>query len=179
MKHSQPSRWSRSQTPNQIPRLPFIGMRCRLSGNTGTPEALWNACANAANTGSTVPADRFNTKAFFHPEAYNRGTSGHFIEEDIFAFDAAFFNLTAEAAAVNADDTWQWTLKFDCNWNVSEAFESAGMPTDDMAGSLTSVYSAYSFKDYQERLITDSDNLPRPFLNGVGGAMLANRVSHF
>ncbi|OJJ49991.1 hypothetical protein ASPZODRAFT_109969 [Penicilliopsis zonata CBS 506.65] len=152
-------------------------MGCRLSGDARTPEALWQACAEAVNTSSTVPEDRFNSKGFFHPDADHIGTmnthSGHFMKDDVFVFDAAFFNLTAEAAS--AMDP-QLRMQLEC---VYETFESAGMTIAEMAGSLTSVYSGYSFKDYQERLLRESTNLPRSFLTGTGGAMLSNRVSHF
>lgn len=48
-----------------------------------------------------------------------------------------------------------------------------------MAGSSTSVFAGASFKDYHERLIGDSDRLPRSLLTGNGGATISNKLSHF
>ena len=53
-----------------------------------------------------VPKDRFNIDAFYHPHAERQGTmnvrGGHFLKDDISAFDAPFFSITpAEAGAMD------------------------------------------------------------------------------
>ncbi len=41
------------------------------------------------------------------------------------------------------------------------------------------MFAGAFFRDYAESLIQDRDSLSRHFLLGVGGAMAANRLSHF
>lgn len=56
---------------------------------------------------------------------------------------------------------------------------TAGITLQDVAGSNTSVYAGAFFHDYGDSLIRDPDALPRLYLLGIGGAMAANRLSHF
>jgi acyl transferase domain-containing protein len=62
---------------------------------------------------------------------------------------------------------------------VFEAFESAGMPIEAVAGTNTSVFAGTCFRDNQDSLMRDPSTLPRFFLTGNGMAMISNRVSHF
>ena len=55
----------------------------------------------------------------------------------------------------------------------------AGLTLQDVAGSNTSVFAGAFFRDYADGLMRDPDVLPRLYLLGVGGAMAANRLSHF
>ncbi|EAQ88528.1 hypothetical protein CHGG_05147 [Chaetomium globosum CBS 148.51] len=144
--------------------IAIIGMSCRFAGDVDNPEKLWNLLAEGRSAWSEIPKDRFNIDGFHHPnfEKLN-GTNvvgGHFLKEDVGLFDANFFSLSAETAA------------------LTQA-QSAGISLQDVAGSNTSVYAGSFFRDYHESLVRDPDALPRFLLMGTGAAMASNRLSHF
>ena len=58
---------------NTMP-IAIIGMSCRFPGDATSPEKLWKLCAESRSAWSQVPSERFNQKAFYHPQAENLGT---------------------------------------------------------------------------------------------------------
>ncbi|KAL6895004.1 polyketide synthase [Trichoderma evansii] len=165
-----------SSTPKTQP-IAIIGMACRFPGDASTPERLWELCAEARNTWSKVPPTRYNGDAFYHPRPENLGTihshGGHFLNEDVSLFDTSFFSLTADIArAMDPQIRMLYETTF-------EAFESAGLTLEQVAGSLTSVFAGAMFHDYNDLQVQDIDNLPRYFLTGNSGSLVANRLSHF
>lgn len=50
---------------------------------------------------------------------------------------------------------------------------------EKLAGSNTSVFSGTFGRDYTDRLVKDFETVPGSYLTGNGGAMYANRLSHF
>ena len=54
--------------------IAIIGMGCRFPGDTTSPEKLWNLCTQARSAWSEIPADRYNQKAFYHPDGERKGT---------------------------------------------------------------------------------------------------------
>lgn len=94
---------------------------------------LWEFLAQAKSAFSSVPPDRFQHDAFYHPDSEKAGCmsskGGHFLPDDIYAFDAPFFNMTAdEAMAMDP----QHRMLLECAF---EACENAGWPLDQLAGS--------------------------------------------
>ncbi|EHK50965.1 polyketide synthase [Trichoderma atroviride IMI 206040] len=165
-----------SSTPKTQP-IAIIGMACRFPGDASTPERLWELCAEAQNTWSKVPPTRYNGDAFHHPRPENLGTihshGGHFLNEDVSLFDTSFFSLTADIArAMDPQIRMLYETTF-------EAFESAGLTLEQVAGSLTSCFAGAMFHDYNDLQVQDIDNLPRYFLTGNSGSLVANRLSHF
>ena len=54
--------------------IAIIGMGCRFPGDTTTPEKLWKLCTQAKSAWSEIPHDRYNQKAFYHPDGETKGT---------------------------------------------------------------------------------------------------------
>ncbi|KAH9905003.1 polyketide synthase [Xylariomycetidae sp. FL2044] len=157
--------------------IAIVGVSCRFAGSATSPSKLWDMCAEGRSAWSRIPEDRFDVKSFYHPDkerpGRNHATGGHFLEQDVGVFDAAFFNLSADVA--NAmDPQLRWLLE--C---VYEAMEDAGIPAEKLVGSDTSVYTGCYGKDYHELQTRDPECLPAAFLTGNGTAMLSNRISHF
>lgn len=50
---------------------------------------------------------------------------------------------------------------------------------EKLAGSNTAVFSGTFGRDYTDRLVKDFETVPGSYLTGNGGAMYANRLSHF
>ena len=98
---------------------------------------------------------------------------GHFIDEDVANFDAAFFNYSAEMA--QAVDP-QFRLQLESTY---EALENAGLTLPQVAGSNTSVFGGVFTHDYEAGIIRDEDRLPRFNVVGTWSPMSSNRISHF
>ena len=63
--------------------------------------------------------------------------------------------------------------------SVFEAFENAGIPIEQIAGTNTSVFAGTCFRDNTDSHMRDPTTMARFFLTGNGMAMSSNRISHF
>lgn len=124
-------------SPEPIP-IAIVGMGCRYPAGANSPEELWNVVAEGRSGWTEVPLDRFNHEAFYHPEPEIPGTinqkGGHFIDQDISAFDAGFFGI-AQQEAETLDP--QQRVVLETSW---EAIENAGIPMNHLKGSDTGIF---------------------------------------
>ncbi|KAF2999633.1 t1pks [Neopestalotiopsis sp. 37M] len=164
------------EQPKTMP-IAITGLACRFPGGADTPERLWEVCAAARNTWSSWPQDRLNEKAFTHPQAEHLGTfhshGGHFLNEDVSLWDASFFNFTADMAKA-MDPQVRLLLE-----TAFEAFQTAGLSLEKVAGTQTAVFAGSMFRDYHDLLMKDAESLPRYHVTGNAAAFTANRLSHF
>ena len=83
-------------------RVAIIGMSCRLPGNIATLQDFWRMMSGAQSGWSAIPAERFSTGAYHHPNPAKKGCfnakGGYFLSQDPALFDAPFFSLTREEA---------------------------------------------------------------------------------
>jgi zearalenone synthase (highly reducing iterative type I polyketide synthase) len=126
---------------------------------------------------SEVPPDRYNVDAFHHPADDKLNTlssrGAHFLQEDISAFDAPFFNITTNEAKA-MDPTARMLLEV-----TYEALENAGLPIENLVGSDTSCYVGCFTRDYHEMLMRDAETSPMYAGTGTGFSLLSNRLSWF
>jgi hypothetical protein len=91
--------------------IAIVGMSCRFPGDATTPSKFWQMLAEGRDAWTTIPKERFNQEAFYHPDAGRNGTSNvrgaHFLTQDLALFDAPFFNMTPAEAAVSCGATAQ------------------------------------------------------------------------
>lgn len=152
-------------------------------GNSFTSESVSTAVFRRdSNTNeyiaayTEVPKTRYNANAFHHPtDKLNTlsCTGGHFLEEDVSAFDAPFFNITAQEAKA-MDPTARMLLEV-----TYEAIENAGIPVDSLVGSDTSCYVGCFTRDFHEMLMRDTETSPMYAGTGTGFSLLSNRISWF
>ncbi|KAF5012109.1 hypothetical protein FDECE_1826 [Fusarium decemcellulare] len=157
--------------------IAIVGMACRLPGEATNPDKLWELCAERKAAWSEVPKERMNIDSFWHPDGERGGNTnakgGHFLKQDVAAFDASFFSIPpTEAKSI---DPQQRILME----TVYEAMESGGMSMDDMAGSDTSCYVGSFSRDYYEIIDRDPETAPLYSVTGNGAAILSNRISYF
>ncbi|PGG95988.1 hypothetical protein AJ79_09779 [Helicocarpus griseus UAMH5409] len=156
--------------------IAIIGMSCRLPGGANSPEELWRMLRDGRCAWSDVPSDRYNWKAFYSPDPEANGThnhrGGHFLDQDIAAFDAPFFGIT-QVEAIAMDPQQRIQLE-----SVYEALENAGISLREIRGSNTSVFMSVSNIDYGQMLMKDPCNAPRYQMTGNGHAILSNRISY-
>lgn len=162
-------------SPSTVP-VAVIGMSCRFPGGANDSSAFWSMLSEGRNGWSDVPTDRYNEKAFYGDNFQEQGTihhrGGHFLDQDIRAFDAAFFRINSSEA--NAMDP-QHRIQLECAY---EAFESAGIRLEDAKGSNTAVYMATFSRDYERMMFKDTNDISMYHLTGVGEAILSNRISY-
>ncbi|PWY94533.1 putative polyketide synthase [Aspergillus sclerotioniger CBS 115572] len=157
--------------------IAVIGMSCKFSGGASNPDKLWDLMASGKTGWSEIPEDRYNLQGVYHANHERTSTThvkgGHFLDDDVAAFDAAFFNYSAEMAQV-VDPQFRLQLE-----STYEALENAGLPLSQVMGSQTSVFAGVFTHDYQEGIIRDEDRLPRFNVVGTWSPMSSNRISHF
>ncbi|EMD93080.1 hypothetical protein COCC4DRAFT_139661 [Bipolaris maydis ATCC 48331] len=154
--------------------IAIIGMSCRFAGGATDPEKLWQLCAEGRTGWSEIPEDRFKIDGHYHPRPDNLNTTNVkgacFLDEDVGNFDATFFNLPAETAAVSIIIC----SSLPC---ILTKGNSAWIPS---SGSCSRAPTRPSrMQDYHDAGLRDVTTLPRFFLVGVGSAMASNRLSHY
>ncbi|KAL5338179.1 ketoacyl-synt-domain-containing protein [Aspergillus crustosus] len=157
--------------------IAIVGTGCRFPGGSSSPDRLWDLLRNPRNVASRVPKDRFNIDAFYHKNNSQHGATNvaesYFLDEDIKAFDAPFFNISpAEAAALDP----QQRLLLE---TVYDSLESGGHRLDVLHGSATGVYCGFLRTDYSQLQFADPDSIPPYTVTGNSPAIMANRISYF
>ena len=156
--------------------IAIIGMSCRFPDGANNPKKLWSMIEEGRNAWTDVPADRYNWKSFYHPDAdsstghNHRG--GHYLDQDIAAFDAGFFGISPlEAKAIDPQQRVQLEIAY-------EALENAGITIEAIRGTDTAVYIALFNHDYDSMLYKDTCDLPKYMMTGTGTAIASNRISY-
>ncbi|KAK3376434.1 hypothetical protein B0T24DRAFT_700000, partial [Lasiosphaeria ovina] len=157
--------------------IAIVGSSCRFAGDVANPHSLWKLLANPTDLSREIPPERFNVKAFYHPDAEYHGTTdspkAYFLDQDHRVFDATFFNITPkEAEAIDP----QQRLLLEV---VYEALESAGYTLKDYAGADVGVFSGLMTSDYDTLSQRDDLTASKYYATGNSRAVVSNRVSYF
>ncbi|CAG8125616.1 unnamed protein product [Penicillium salamii] len=159
--------------------IAIVGMAFRGPAEASNVNRLWEMILAGREGWSPIPAKRWNNEAFYHPHDARHGSinvqGGHFLEEDISAFDAPFFNMTGdEAAAMDP----QQRLLLEVTY---EGLENAGISLNTIAGTETSCFVGSFSADYTDLLLRDPECVPMYQCTNAGQsrAMTANRLSYF
>ncbi|CAG8232080.1 unnamed protein product [Penicillium salamii] len=158
--------------------IAIVGMGFRGPAEASNVNKLWEMILAGREGWSPIPAKRWNNEAFYHPDnARYRSINvqgGHFLEEDISAFDAPFFNMTGdEAAAMDP----QQRLLLEVTY---EGLENAGISLNTIAGTDTPCFVGSFSADYTDLLLRDPECVPMYQCTNAGQsrAMTANRLSY-
>ncbi len=163
--------------PNDRVDIAIIGIGCRYPGGANNPESYWVLLRNAVDAITEVPADRWDSRVFYHPDSTRPSKAnsrwGGFIE-NIDHFDARFFGISPREA-VRMDP--QQRLLLEVAW---EALEDGGQVLERLAGTEVGVFIGISTYDYAEIHHGMND---REFIDAhsnLGGALsiAANRISY-
>ena len=83
--------------------IAIVGLSCRFPGDATCPDAFLGMLRKGDSAWSTVPKNRFNIDAYYHPSYDRRGTSvtkgGHFLKQDPAHFDASFCELLLQESS--------------------------------------------------------------------------------
>ncbi|WP_079066932.1 phthiocerol type I polyketide synthase PpsB [Mycobacterium tuberculosis] len=152
-----------------------VGIGCRFPGDVDGPESFWDFLVAGRNAISTVPADRWDAEAFYHPDPLTPGRMttkwGGFVP-DVAGFDAEFFGITPrEAAAMDP----QQRMLLEVAW---EAREHAGIPPDSLGGTRTAVMMGVYFNEYQSMLAASPQNVDAYSGTGNAHSITVGRISY-
>ncbi|KAI1778653.1 putative polyketide synthase [Hypoxylon cercidicola] len=154
----------------------ICGFSIKFPGEATSPTSFWDMLMEKKCAMSEFPASRLGINGFYREQKTNNSLTvrgGHFIEEDLSAFDANMFSLSPTEAGA-ADPMQRWLLE-----TTYRAIENAGMSIESISGSSTSVYTGCFGSDYMLQLYRDAEQLPSYGAIGIGLSMLANRISWF
>lgn len=156
-------------------RIAIVGMGCRFPG-ASSPNAFWEMLCHKRNGVTEVPADRWNSARFFHPDSRTPGKIagrwGGFLDH-LDRFDAAFFGISPREAS-HVDPRQRKMLEI--AW---EALEDAGIPPLGLHGSATGVYVATLSSDYDTILCRNYGRIASSTGTGTANSIIANRLSYF
>ncbi|KAK2008309.1 beta-ketoacyl synthase domain-containing protein [Colletotrichum eremochloae] len=157
--------------------IAVIGTGCRFPGGASSPSKLWEILEKPRDLRKKVPIDRFNVDSFYHPDGSFHGRTNapyaYFLDENIRAFDANFFNIQHHEAEVT-DPQHRLLLE-----TVYEALATAGLRVEDLRGSPTAVYCGQMMNDYKDLVNFDLDGLPTYAATGTAASIISNRISYF
>ncbi|KAK4146869.1 uncharacterized protein C8A04DRAFT_25448 [Dichotomopilus funicola] len=159
--------------------IALVGSGCRFPGGAHSPSSLWRLLAEPRDVCRDIPASRFDTRGFYHPDGTHHGSTNvlrsYLLErdDDLRTFDAGFFNISPHEAE-SMDPQQRLLLE-----TVYEALEAGGHTIDALRGSDTAVYVGTMGVDYYDTLVRDLQTLPTYFATGTNRAILSNRVSYF
>nr|ALQ32849.1 putative polyketide synthase [Fusarium foetens] len=155
--------------------IAIVGYSFKLPQGVEDDDAFWDVLENRRNLMTDWPESRVRTDSFTSNKHQKwNGKGGHFINDNVAAFDAPFFSLTAKEASA-MDPMQRWTLEA-----TYHAFENAGLPVESLKGSRTAVFSASMLEDYSRMTAVDPDNLERTAVTGsTVSCIIPNRVSWY
>lgn len=157
--------------------IAVIGTGCRFPGGASSPSKLWQILEKPRDLLKKVPIERFNVDSVYHPDGSFHGRTNapyaYFLDENIRAFDANFFNIQHHEAEVT-DPQHRLVLE-----TVYEALATAGLRVEDLRGSPTAVYCGQMMNDFKDLVNYDLDGLPTYAATGTSASILSNRVSYF
>lgn len=163
-----------SPTPEPVA---IVASACRFPGGATSRSALWDFLKAPKDLTTEIPADRFDTTTFYHPDGSHHGTTNvrhaYLLDEDVRVFDAAFFNISPNEAD-SIDPQQRLLLE-----TVYEAMEAGGLTLEMLRGSDTAVFAGTMTADYNDTLTRDHNSMPTYFATGTNRAIISNRVSYF
>lgn len=156
--------------------IAITGMALRLPGGVTTPDRFWKALAEGEDLIGTVPADRWDAESLRGSSPDEAGTlydvHGGFLE-DVSAFDANFFGISAREAS-RADP--QQRLLLELAW---EALERSSINPQSLARSQTGIWLGISNEDWSRILSGDPRRIDGYTGTGAARSMAAGRIAHF
>ncbi|KAI2628872.1 lovastatin nonaketide synthase [Hypoxylon sp. NC1633] len=157
--------------------LAVTGLAFEFPDDAVSSGRFWKMICDGRSTSREFPSNRLNIDGYYHPDDSRPSSiplrGGHFVEEELGAFDAPFFAITpGEAACMDPQHRRMLEVSY-------HALENAGVPIHKCIGSETSVYTGCFTNDYLSILQQDLEAEQRHAIMGIAPSMLANRVSWF
>ena len=163
--------------PPPPPNTPIaiVGIGCRFPA-AASPDAYWRLLRDGVDAIREVPAERWDARAVYHPDASVPGKSitrwGGFLDQ-VDRFDPFFFGISP-GEAERMDPQQRLLLEV-----AHESFEDAGCPMRRLAGSDTGVFVGISINEYGFFQFGRHDLITGHSGTGNAVSIAANRISYF
>ncbi|KAL8724488.1 MAG: hypothetical protein Q9166_007922 [cf. Caloplaca sp. 2 TL-2023] len=160
--------------------LAIVGFSLRFPQEATTPEAFWSMLLEKRCAMTEWPNDRMNSRAHYHSDKSRNDAfnvkGGHFLSEDLGAFDAPFFSIVAaEAECMDP----QHRIMLETTYRALENVSPAGISLEKAASTHTGVYTGAFADDFKLMTLRDTEVLPKHATTGSALSLLANRTSWF
>jgi acyl transferase domain-containing protein len=152
--------------------IAVIGFGCRFPGGATDAESFWQLLRDGTDAIREVPADRWDSEAYFDPNVDAVGKIstrwGGFLDQ-IDQFDAEFFGISPREAR-KIDPQQRMLLEV-----AIEALDDAGQPHNQLVGSRTGVFVGITLSDYlqlqanADQATIDAYRLTGNVLNAAAG----------
>lgn len=153
--------------------IAIIGLSCRVPG-ADNPDALWRMLCAGTDAIGPIPRDRFNAAEYYDamPGAAGKiiSNEGGFLDR-IDGFDADFFDITSREARTMDP---QQRLLLQVTW---ESFEDAGLPPLSLRDSMTGVFVASAYGDYEHLRFADPSRIDGFLGPGTLRSAISGRVA--
>jgi len=165
-----------STNPSEKPiseSIAIVGIGLRLPGGINDSAALWDFLVNKKDARMPIPANRFNIKGFYSPDAKAGCMAfdqGYFLDTDLEHGDAGFFTAT-KAEYELLDPQQRLLLEV-----VYEAFQDAG--ETNWRGKNIGCYAGVFGEDWHDLHSIDLQESGTYRITGSSDFVLANRVSY-
>lgn len=155
--------------------IAIVGMACRFPGGADTPERYWDLLRSGRSAIGEPPPERWDPRVYdADPSVAGRlyVSRGGYLD-DVAGFDCAFFGMSPREA-VHVDPQHRLLLEM-----AYEAFEDAGVPLEQVAGSSTGVFVGISTHDYGDIQVYPSNRtlIDGHSNSGSATSLAANRIS--
>lgn len=165
---------------NQSKREPIaiVGIGCRFPGGVKDTESYWDLMMNGVDAITDVPKDRWDMRKYYDPDHSRPGKlyakQAGFLKEKVERFDPMFFGISPREAEYMDP---QQRLLLEVAW---EAMEDAGLPGEQLQGSLTGVFIGGFCLDHKLKQLSPMNRHLLAAHSGTGSTMaiLANRISY-
>ncbi|POM23323.1 Phthioceranic/hydroxyphthioceranic acid synthase [Actinomadura rubteroloni] len=154
-------------------QVAVIGAGCRLPGGVDSPSSLWRLLADKRDTVRDIPDDRWTQEELsgLPADVAGRMRRGAVLDEDVYAYDPAFFGINAhEAAWVDPHHR----LLAETFWNAAE---HAGIPPRSLSGKQVGIYFGVYNKEYLLRAQRPLEELDAYAMNASIHSMAAGRIA--
>ncbi|MFH9118407.1 SDR family NAD(P)-dependent oxidoreductase [Streptomyces globisporus] len=153
--------------------LAVIGVSCRLPGGVNSLASFWQLLAEKRETVREVPDERWTQEEVsgLPAEVAARLKWGAFLDEDVYAYDPAFFGINDHEAA------WidpHHRLLAETLW---EAAEHAGIPPQSLSGKPVGTYFGLYNKEYLLRAQRPLEEIDAYAMNASIHSMAAGRIA--
>ncbi|MFD4924559.1 SDR family NAD(P)-dependent oxidoreductase [Streptomyces goshikiensis] len=173
---SEPNTPSGPPPAGQDEPIAIIGMACRLPGDVGTPDELWELLETGRDAITDLPVNRgWDVAGLYDPDPDAAGRAyvreGGFLH-DAGEFDAGFFGISPrEALAMDP----QQRIILELAW---ESFERAGLDPAGRRGSRTGVFMGTNGQHYMPLLQNGSENFDGYLGTGNSASVMSGRISY-
>ena len=156
-------------------QIAIIGIGCRFPG-ADDPPSYWRLLRDGLDMIREVPRDRWDARAFYHPDASVPGKAvtrwGGFLDQ-VDRFDPFFFGISpGEAERMDPQQRLLMALAY-------ESFEDAGYPMRRLAGRRTGVFIGISINEYGFLQHGGYELINGHSATGNALSIAANRISYF